>query len=149
MSRDMTPIYLPIMVSIVKWVQCDRCQAAHTSLFLDLTSLRKKGRCLEPKRKDRTSYNMCILCTYVRFMYDTSSVNTPHGRVGNGPGDLYIWVTQTSSSSFWLIAWQSSLINLTVGPIHHPFQSHAKIKSLPMRYRRTPGNSWQSFCNVL
>ena len=44
-------------------------------------------------------------------MYDTSSVNTPHGRVGNGPGDLYIWVTQTSSSSFWLIALKSSLIN--------------------------------------
>ena len=109
-SRDMTPIYLPIMVSIVEWIQCDRRQAAHTSLFLDLTSLRKKGRCLEPKRKDRTSY-MCILCTYVWFMYDTSSVNTPHGRVGNGPGDLYIWVTQTSSSSFWLIALKSSLIN--------------------------------------
>ena len=69
---------------------------------------------------------MCILCTYIWYMYDTSSVNTPHGRVGKGPGDLYSWVTQTSLSSFWLIAWNSSFINLTVGQIHHPFQSHAK-----------------------
>ena len=60
-------------------------------------------------------------------MYDTSSVNTPHGRVGNGPGDLYSWVTQTSTSSFRLIAWNFAFLNLTVGQIHHPFQSHAKI----------------------
>ena len=32
MSRDMTPIYLPIMVSIVEQLQCSRCDAAHASL---------------------------------------------------------------------------------------------------------------------
>ena len=32
MSKDMTPIYLPIMVSIVEQLLCNRCYAAHSSL---------------------------------------------------------------------------------------------------------------------
>ena len=31
-SRDMTPIHLPIMVSIVGQLLCSRCDAAHSSL---------------------------------------------------------------------------------------------------------------------
>ena len=32
MSRDMTPIYLPIKVSIVEQLLCNGCVAAHSSL---------------------------------------------------------------------------------------------------------------------
>ena len=34
----------------------------------------------------------------------------------------------------------SHCLILTVGQIHHPFQSHAKDIPLPMNYRRTPDN---------
>lgn len=78
MSRDMTPIYLPIRPVLNTNGNELLIDPSRKSLFLWWTLLVQKGLCLEPKEASASASYRYILCTYIACMYEPSIVDNTY-----------------------------------------------------------------------